>query len=80
MTGETFDSCAPQVQRSCQVLDEPKVKCFTGPVPVNGYRLPQSQTGLAVMGPQSYVSAWKKSQIPRGHIHRLPKQKGKWKD
>ncbi|KAG7512383.1 hypothetical protein JOB18_027895 [Solea senegalensis] len=27
MTAETFDSCAPQVQRSCQVLDEPK--CFS---------------------------------------------------
>lgn len=31
LTEETFDSCAPQVQRSCQVLHEPKVKCFSGP-------------------------------------------------
>lgn len=79
-TGETFDSCALQVQRSCQVLHEPKVKCFTGPVPVNGYRLPELQTGLVVMGPQSYVSARMKSELPRGHIYSLPKQKEKWKD
>lgn len=30
MTGEMFDSCAPQVQRSCQVLYEPKVKMLHG--------------------------------------------------
>lgn len=76
MTGETFDSCAPRVQRSCQVLDEPKVKCFRRPAPVNGYRFASIANRAAVMGPQSCVSAWKKSKIPPGYSYGLPKQKG----
>lgn len=80
LTGETFDSCAPQVQRSCQVLHEPKVKCFSGPRTSQWVSFASTVSRAAGNGTSVICQRLEKKRIAKGpHVFSLPKQKRKWK-